>query len=99
MTKPMTSRQVLDREFLEIRAKILELAASFDRLDRGAAEQNAQASLADDARLKRIDEALALLRRAEPRRAEQVQMIFSREYDNQWPGKLEVAIHADRQRK
>ena len=33
----MASAPLLDREFLEIRAKILELGASFDRLGRGAA--------------------------------------------------------------
>ena len=30
----MNSEQILDREFLEIRAKILEVAAALDRLDR-----------------------------------------------------------------
>ena len=31
----MNSKQILDREFLEIRAKILEVAAALDRIERG----------------------------------------------------------------
>ncbi len=32
---PMAAQAVLDREYLEVRAKILELAATFDRMERG----------------------------------------------------------------
>src|SRR5262249_55236381 len=35
LATPMAAQAVLDREYLEVRAKLLELAASFDRLDRG----------------------------------------------------------------
>jgi len=75
---PMTAPAVLDREFLEMRAKILELAASFDRLDRG------DGSVSEDPRMKRIDEALQVLQRPGADRAEQIQLIFSREYDEEW---------------
>ncbi len=34
MTKTASALTVLDREFLEIRARVLELAAALDRLDR-----------------------------------------------------------------
>ena len=53
MSSPMSSIAVLDREYLEIRAKILQLAASFDRLERS------DGSFRDDARLDLIDQALA----------------------------------------
>ena len=69
---------VLDREFLEIRAKLLELAACFDRLDRGGG------ALPDDARMKRIREALDVLRSAKEGRAEALQLIFSRTYEQGW---------------
>ena len=78
MTTPMAAPDVLDREFLEIRAKILELAASFDRLDRGAG------SVAGDPRLTLVQNALQILQRDSADRAEQIQMIFSREYDENW---------------
>lgn len=82
----MTAQQVLNREFLEIRAKILELAASFDRLDRCAGDS----PVSDDPRLARIREALIALQQPGGGRAEQVQMIFSRPYEEQWPEKLGV---------
>ena len=33
LATPMTAQAVLDREYLEVCAKLLELAATFDRLD------------------------------------------------------------------
>ncbi len=78
MITPMAAPEVLDREFLEIRAKILELAASFDRLDRG------DGSVADDPRLTLVQDALQILQRDSADRAEEIQMIFSRQYDENW---------------
>lgn len=82
MSSVMTAPQVLNREFLEIRAKILEIAASFDRLDR------CEGSVADDPRLRRIYEALDELHGDTGNRAEQVQLIFSRQYEETWPEKF-----------
>lgn len=84
MSSVMTASQVFDREFLEIRAKILELAASFDRL------QRSQGSVEEDPRWLRIQEALAALRKSEGDRAEQVQLIFSRKYEATWPQKFHL---------
>lgn len=73
-----TAPQVLDREFLEIRARILELAACFDRLDR------AEGNVDQDPRLLRLRRALNVLGEAHTDRAEQVLQLFSREYDADW---------------
>ena len=78
MPTPMAAPNVLDREFLEIRAKILELAASFDRLDRGAG------SVSDDPRMRLIQDAFQILQRGEPDRAEELQLLFSRQYNKDW---------------
>lgn len=78
MPTPMAAPAVLDREFLEMRAKVLELAASFDRLDRGDGE------VVGDQRIARIREALEVLMDNEADRAEQIQLIFSRAYDDDW---------------
>ncbi len=78
MSIPLTAPAVLDREFLQIRAKILELAASFDRFDRG------DGSVDDDPRLRRIQEALDVLRESKTDRAEQIQLVFSRAYEDDW---------------
>ena len=74
---PMSAEQILDREFLQLRAKILELAASFDRLDRAAGAANQE-------RLDRLRRALDILQEARADRAEQVQLLFSREYHPDW---------------
>ncbi|MCH7988528.1 MAG: hypothetical protein IID46_05165 [Planctomycetes bacterium] len=74
----MTAPDVLDREFLEIRAKILELAASFDRFDRG------DGSVAADPRITLVQNALQILQRDSTDRAEEIQMLFSRQYDENW---------------
>ena len=84
MPIPMTSNQVLEREFLEIRAKILELAASFDRLDR------ADGSAVGDPRLSLIREALSSLSSTQKDRAEQIQLLFSRHYEDDWQEKFDL---------
>ena len=74
----MNSNEILDREYLEIRAKILQLAASFDRLDRSDGDVN------DDSRMQTIRTGLEILAAMEDGRAKQVQMLFSREYQENW---------------
>ena len=78
MSPPLTAPEILNREFLEIRCKILDLAASFDRLTR------AEGALDEDARLDRLRAALTIVRNEPEDRAEQVQMLFSRPYDENW---------------
>lgn len=85
MSIPMTAPQVLDREFLEMRAKVLELAASFDRL------QRAEGVVAGDPRLSLIREAIDVLQSDADDRAEQVQLIFSLHYDDDWQQKFDIA--------
>src|SRR3954451_21056212 len=82
----LSAPEVLNREFLEIRCKILDLAAGFDRLDR------ADGSVAEDPRLPRLREALSVVLESTGDRAEQVQMIFSRDYDDNWQKTLNVNV-------
>jgi hypothetical protein len=81
----MTAEEVLQREFLDIRCRILDLAAMFDRLDRAAG------SVREDARVKRLQEALEILSERRSDRAEQVQLAFSRPYDDAWQKNLNVS--------
>lgn len=76
----MPATRALDMFFLEARSKLLDLAATLDRLDRG--EGTATAA---DPRLERIRQALLTLLEPEPGRAERVQQIFSLAYDPDWP--------------
>jgi hypothetical protein len=82
MPIPMAAPQLLDKEFLEIRAKLLETAAALDRLDR------AEGSADGDRRVKQLREAISVLASPGPDRAERLQMVFSLPYDEQWQQKF-----------
>jgi hypothetical protein len=85
MSTPMAAPAVLNREFFEIRAKLLEVAASFDRIDRGSG------SVEGDPRMNLLDEALGILREDRPDRAEAIQLLFSRQYDARWRERFQLA--------
>lgn len=85
MPRPLPAEQTLNREFLEIRAKILELAASLDRLDRG------DGNVADDPRMRLVRGGLQILTGdADADRAEQLQLLFSQPYEETWRKKFEI---------
>ncbi len=81
MAKTATAADILDQEFLEIRARLLQVAALLDRVDRAGGK------VADDVRVNRIEKALAMLIGPGPGRVERIQLIFSREYDPAWKEK------------
>jgi len=85
MVTPVPAPAVLNREFLEIRCKILEVAAALDRLDRGSG------SVAKDPRLEKLLEAITTLADAKENRAERVQIIFSRPYNQDWQREFGVS--------
>lgn len=78
MSSPLPASECLDREFLEIRARLLQCAAALDRIER------AEGDVAADSRLARIGEALAVLSGPGVDRAERIQLIFSRRYEENW---------------
>ncbi len=81
MPIPLDAPEVLDREFLEIRARVLQIAASLDRLAR------AEGNVSGDKRLEQLAAALEILAGGGQDRAEKIQLVFSRPYDPQWkPG-------------
>lgn len=81
---PATTSQLLDREFLQIRAQVLSLAASLDRLDRSTGPS-------DDARLSQLRSALSRLVDPSPDRAAAVQLLFSDSYDSSWRDRFELS--------
>ena len=87
MSQSIAAPEVLSREFLEMRAKILELAAALDRIDR------ADGSVQSDPRRQCIERGLAALAEAGPGRAERVQMIFSLAYEENWRTELAMERH------
>ena len=81
MTIPLSANEVLDREFLAARAKLIELAAILDRIDR------AEGDPGDDSRLAQFRRSLELLATGGTDRAERIQAIFSLPYDDAWQQK------------
>ncbi len=80
----MNSNQILDCEFLQIRAKILEVGAALDRVDR------ADGDVSGDQRMQLLRDAIELVASDGPHRAERIQLLFSREYDEAWQEKFEL---------
>ena len=76
---PMPAAKSLETYFLEARSKLLDLAAIFDRIDRGQ-----PGAVKDDPRLARLRKALEILREGGDGRAERVQQLFSLDYDPAW---------------
>lgn len=68
------AKEMLERYFLEMRWRCLSLAADLDRIERAA---GGPVVLSSDARLIKLKEAIGILNRPGPTRAEQVQTIFS----------------------
>ncbi|MFO0952875.1 MAG: hypothetical protein U0835_17340 [Isosphaeraceae bacterium] len=81
---------VLNRDFLEVRSRILELAAALDRLDRAPRTAGDGQVHGPDPRLAQLRQALEALLEPGPGRAETVQRLFSLEYDPRWREHFEL---------
>jgi hypothetical protein len=84
MRSPLSAVELLDLQFLEIRAKLLDLAASLDRL------QRADGPLESDPRMVKVRQAVDLLLQFRDTRplAERMQLLFSLAYDPEWRSRL-----------
>jgi hypothetical protein len=71
---------VLNRDFLETRSRILDIAAALDRLDRAASHPGE----APDRRMAQLRQAIESLLEPGPGRAETVQRLFSLDYEPDW---------------
>jgi hypothetical protein len=77
---PMSAAQALDAYFLDVRSRILDLAAALDRIGRG----QGAAGAVNDPRVQKVRQALEVLRDESGGRAERVQKIFSLDYEPGW---------------
>lgn len=99
MRSAMTSAQLLDRDFLEVRCRLIDVAACMDRWaaaggapqpvpsaghESGVTGAGTPATPTTDRRLEQIALALAVLADGLPDKAERVQMHFSDPYDDGW---------------
>ena len=78
MAPPIQAADLLNNEFLEIRARLLQVAAALDRIDR------AEGDVSRDKRRLDLDRAIGALTEAGFDRAERLQRIFSLPYDKDW---------------
>ena len=81
------AQQILQEEFLIARARILELAAIFDRIDRAAIEAPSNSAVDNDKSMQQLAllaKGVAILQDSEPERACRVQALMSRPYDPNW---------------
>jgi hypothetical protein len=87
MSTPLSATEVLDREFLDMRAALLQLAAALDRIQRapGALEKR-------DAPHRQIREAMEILASTESDRVERIQLAFSLPYDRDWPARYDLKL-------
>ena len=81
MPNPMPADAVLDRYFLEMRSKVLELGADLDRID----EAEYAPRTRHDNRLEKLREAIATLTDDRGERTARIQMLFSDGYESDWP--------------
>jgi hypothetical protein len=72
-TCPLTTGQIIDEYFIENRTRLLELAASLERIDRSADGGDARG----DFRMAAFLQALHILASNAPDKVDQVQFIFS----------------------
>jgi hypothetical protein len=77
---------VLEKDFLETRCKILEIAATLDRVDRAPARHGEH----PDPRLSQLRQAIEALLEPGPGRAETVQRIFSLPYNPGWRDRMNL---------
>jgi hypothetical protein len=77
---PLPADRVLDQFFLEVRSKLLEAAAIFDRLGRGEGSD----AIASDSRAAKLRQAVEVLMSNAPNKAELLQQLFSLPYDPNW---------------
>jgi len=78
-----TTRQavaMLDRHFLEIRHRVLDIAAALDRIDRA----DDAAKTRSDHRYLQLDQAIRALTDGKPERTDRIQLVFSLPYDAHW---------------
>jgi len=77
---PLPATKALDQFFLDARCRLLDLAATLDRVGRGVGA----GAVENDPRLDRIRKALEVLHDQSGGRAERIQQIFSLDYDAGW---------------
>ena len=94
----MNANQLLDRHYLEVRARLLEIAATLDRIDRAQTSSASSPVTSDasaqpidaDPRMTQLKQGIELLLSEGDDRAAKVQQLFSLTYDPNWRSKYQL---------
>jgi hypothetical protein len=78
MPQTITAPKVFEREFLGVRARLLELGAALDRIGR------ASGFTSGDPRSEKIRQAIEILLGGAANKTEQIQLLFSLPYEEHW---------------
>jgi len=87
MTKAPAQRPagvILEESFLDVRAKLLEVAAVLDRIDRAADGDGDPLHQEHQERVEKVRQGIRILLSEGPDRAARLQLLFSRQYEPQW---------------
>ena len=81
---PRTADRILLDEFLIARSKILEIAATLDRLSM------APGDVGSTQQMQRLKAGIEILQDQQGKKAERIQLLMSRDYDPSWRTNLNV---------
>jgi hypothetical protein len=76
-------QQILQNDYLIARAKIIEVAAVLDRIDRSVASGSSDPVYSDPS-YEKIQNAIAILSDAQPDKTRRIQELLSRPYTSNW---------------
>ena len=80
-----TSDEIFQESFLDVRAKLLEVAATLDRIERAGDGLSGDGLSSETLSLRgKIDQAITICGSPGTDRAERLQHLFSREFDPDW---------------
>ncbi len=86
MVRPRSASEIWGKDFLEMRARVLDVAAALDRLERAADSDRLFVSTTGGgpSPYSRLRDAMEILIDGQPNRAERVQLTFSLPYHPGW---------------
>ncbi len=79
-----TAEQIIADEFMIARAKIVELAATLDRIERATGE------VEDSKNMQLLVQGMHILCDDEVEKAKRVQLLMSRHYDPKWQSQMSI---------
>ena len=80
---PQSADAILDESFLEVRAKLLEVAAVLDRIDRASQDAHSLSDSSMD-QLNKLAAGMNICLTEGPDRAARLQQLFSRSFSDSW---------------